>query len=97
MWMCELVKQLLAEKLIDDFYEEDLNHVGAGEPALDPLTEVMKALLPLDKHVLLFQWEAQCTETCGEELRRFARFVADLILAHQNKACACQTESTDES
>jgi len=61
--MCELVKQLLVEKLISDFYEEDLNNAVVGEPATDPLTDEMKALLPIDKHVLLFLWEAQCTET----------------------------------
>lgn len=78
--MCELACRLLAEKLIDDFYEED-GRRKSGEAPEDPLTEALKSRLSTDDHALLFRWEALCTETCEAELRRFARFVADMILA----------------
>ncbi len=42
--MCQIAKQLLAEKLIDDFYE---GYAHDGKPLnLENLTERMKALLP---------------------------------------------------
>ncbi len=79
--MCELASRLLAEKLIDDFYEEDgRRESGGAEAPEDPLTEALKSRLSTDDHALLFRWEALCTETCEEQLRRFARFVAVLIL-----------------
>ncbi|WDL96674.1 hypothetical protein [Alicyclobacillus sp. ALC3] len=79
--MCELASRLLAEKLIDDFYEEDgRQEPGEAEALEDSLTEALKSRLSMDDHALLFRWEAQCTETCGAELRRFARFVADMML-----------------
>lgn len=80
--MCKLASRLLAEKLIDDFYEEDGRRKSGGvEAPEDPLTEALKSRLSTDDHVLLFRWEALCTETFEAELRRFARFVADMILA----------------
>ncbi|QSO52800.1 hypothetical protein JZ785_02400 [Alicyclobacillus curvatus] len=80
--MCELASRLLAEKLIDDFYEEDgRREPGGAEAPEDPLTEALKSRLSTDDYALLFRWQAQCTETCEAELRRFARFVADMILA----------------
>lgn len=92
--MCGLASRLLAEKLIDDFYEEDvIANQRNGEPATDALTEELKSLLPTDSHALLFRWEAQCAETCEKELRRFARFVAGTILV----ATPCTEDQSSES
>lgn len=78
--MCGLARQLLAEKLIDDFYEEHLQSNASLSEEPDVLGEKLKAALSKDKHVLLLQWEAQCAESCGAELRDFANFVAHLML-----------------
>ncbi|EJY56453.1 lipolytic protein G-D-S-L family [Alicyclobacillus hesperidum URH17-3-68] len=78
--MCGLANRLLAEKLIDDFYESRVEETKDGEGQSDTLTEELKSLLPTDAHALLFRWEAQCAETCEKELRRFALFVADAML-----------------
>lgn len=89
MLVCGLTKRLLSEKLIDDFYEEGDLHSTQREPATDTLTEQLKSLLPTDAHALLLRWEAECTETCGEELRRFARFVADTMLESDGQENDC--------
>ncbi len=79
--MSELAKQLLSEKLLDDFYEDDHKHTAAkDETILDPLTEQLKSAIPVEAHSLLLRWEANCSEMYGEELRRFSRFVANVIL-----------------
>lgn len=79
--MCEIVKQPLTEKLIDDFYEE---HVQArGTLNTENLIDQLKALLPTDQHELLYRWEAVYVERCGEELRQFADFVAGVLMAGQ--------------
>ena len=76
--MNELARKLLAEKLVDDFYEEDVQRIaGSGG---DELAEQIEEIIPTDKRELLFLWEAQCAESCGQELRRFADFVARIIL-----------------
>ncbi len=50
----------------------------------DELAEQLKELIPMDKRNLLLLWEAQCAEGCGQELRRFADFVAGMILEFEN-------------
>ncbi|KYP79877.1 hypothetical protein [Ferroacidibacillus organovorans] len=88
--MCGMARQLLAEKLIDDFYEEHLqSNASLGEEP-DVLGEKLKAALSKDKHVLLLQWEAQCAENCGTEIRDFANFVAHLMLDGINAECALE-------
>jgi hypothetical protein len=77
----ELVKKLLAEKLVDDFYEEDVQ--TSAEAGKDELTDQLKGLIPADKRELPLLWEAQYAEICGQELRRFADFVARTILTHE--------------
>ena len=83
--MCHIVKQLLAEKLIDDFYDE---HESVGKSEItENLLERLKAVLPAEQHDLLFRWEAVYAERCGEELRQFADFVAGiLMMAHRIEA-----------
>ena len=84
--MCQIAKQLLAEKLIDDFYEE---YARDGEKVLSTqqdLADRLKACLSTDQHEWLYRWEAECVETCGHELRQFADFVADILLATQPHA-----------
>ena len=78
--MCHIAKKLLAEKLIDDFYEEYAR--GGEQDSLTPenLAERLKAFLPTDQHELLYRWEAECVETCGSELRQFADFVAGILM-----------------
>ena len=78
--MCELAKTLLAEKLIDDFYEGDRQPHNRLDAVNNELTEHLKCLLPEDKWNLLFLWESQTVEEGGKELRRFADFVARLLL-----------------
>ena len=82
--MNQIAKQLLAEKLIDDFYEE---YVQAGKPQnIENLAERLKALLPAEQHELLYRWEAVCAEHGGEELRQFANYVAGVMLTgHRNE------------
>ena len=85
--MCQIAKQLLAEKLIDDFYEE---YAQAGKPQnTENLLERLKALLPAEQHELFYHWEAVCAEHCGEELRQFADFVVGVLMkSHShNKDC----------
>ena len=74
----ELARKLLAEKLVDNFYEEDAQ--TSAEEDEDELAEQIKELIPAEKRELLFLWEAQCAENCGLELRRFAEFLAGMIL-----------------
>lgn len=77
--MCGLAEKLLAEKLVDDFYDYD-HQEGNPSPTTDGLLQQLKTLVPLEQHELLYQWEAQCSESCGEELRRFADFMAKNLL-----------------
>ncbi len=74
----QIAKQLLAEKLIDDFYEE-YEQLGRGLNT-ENLAERLKALLPVDQHELLYRWEAAYAERCGEELRQFADYVAGILM-----------------
>ena len=78
--MCELARTLLAEKLIDDFYEDDLRPRNALDEVKKEWTEELKQLLPTEKWNLLFLWESQTVEEGGKELRRFANFVAMLLM-----------------
>ena len=78
--MCVLARTLLAEKLIDDFYEDDLRPRNTLDEVKKECTEELKQLLPAEKWNLLFLWESQTVEECGKELRRFADFVAMLLM-----------------
>lgn len=76
--MNDLAKRLLAEKLIDDFYEDELREKVGFKG--DKLADCLKQYIPADKRQLLLLWEAQYAEEYGRELRRFADFVAQMIL-----------------
>ncbi len=78
-----LAQQLLAEKMVDDFYENYARARKSGLPDRSSLTERLKAVVPSDQHDLLFRWEAECNERCGQELREFAHYVAGLLIAEQ--------------
>ena len=81
--MCQIAKQLLAEKLIDDFWEE---YAQAGKPQnTENLLERLKALVPVEQLDLLYLWEAQCAENSCQELRQFSEFVAGILLAHRHE------------
>ncbi len=82
MW--QIARRLLTEKLIDDFYDE---HGFIGKPAnTENFMERMKALLPAEQHDLLYRWEAAYAERCGEELRQFADYVAEVLMkGHRNE------------
>lgn len=82
--MCPLAKRLLAEKLIDDFYDDYARAREQGLPDLSSLTERLKAVLPSDQHVLLFRWEAECSENGSRELRQFAHYMASLLMTDQH-------------
>lgn len=85
--MCRIAKQLLAEKLIDDFYESHIRHGGEDPLNKSRLDEQLKELLPPDQHELLYRWEAQCAENGGRELRKFAQFFVDILMSK-----SCQEE-----
>ncbi|QSO53019.1 hypothetical protein JZ785_03695 [Alicyclobacillus curvatus] len=78
--MCELARKLLAEKLVDDFYENGVVDGAVARANTIDLAEQLKALLSKDHHAFLYRWEAQCAETSGSEIRRFADFVASLLM-----------------
>jgi len=88
--MRTIATQLLAEKLIDDFYEQSVGTRQAEQTDLSlstqHLTEQLKSLLPNDQQELLFRWEAQCNEICSIELRRFAAFVAEMLITVEDQA-----------
>jgi len=88
--MRTIATQLLAEKLIDDFYEQSIGTRREEQTDLSlstqHLTEQLKSLLPDDQQELLFRWEAQCNETCSLELRRFADFVAEMLITVEDQA-----------
>jgi hypothetical protein len=76
--MCQIAKQLLVEKLIDDFYDE---HGFIGQSAnTENFMEWVKTVLPAEQLDLLYRWEAAYAERCGEELRQFADFVAGILM-----------------
>ncbi|KYP79538.1 hypothetical protein [Ferroacidibacillus organovorans] len=79
--MCPIAKQLLAEKLIDDFYEAYARGGQQKSRPQEDLVEQLKARLPTDQHAWLYRWEAECVETCTHELQQFANFIADLLMA----------------
>ncbi|KYP79827.1 hypothetical protein [Ferroacidibacillus organovorans] len=78
--MCQIAKKLLAEKLIDDFYEEYARGGEQNSLTQQDLADRLKAFLPTDQHEWLYRWEAECVETCGRELWRFADFVAGILM-----------------
>lgn len=39
-----------------------------------------KKLVRSEQHELIYRWEAECSEHCGQELRNFADFVAGLLM-----------------
>ncbi len=80
MLMGDVALTLLAEKLVGDFYDADRAPLILSEDVKDDIKEQLKALVPKDKWNLLFLWEAQTAEAGGEELRRFAVFVARMML-----------------
>ncbi|MCY0875919.1 MAG: hypothetical protein OWT28_06595 [Firmicutes bacterium] len=83
--MRSIATQLLSEKLVDDFYEqsgETRGHEGRDlSLSAQELTEQLKSLLPVDQHELLFRWEAHCNEIGSLELRRFADFMAEMLMS----------------
>lgn len=72
--MFEVVKQLLAGKLVDDFYEEDAQARVTFDT--ENLIDQLKILLPTEQDELLYRWEVVYTERCDEEFRQFTAFVA---------------------
>lgn len=88
--MGAIARRLLAEKLIDDFYEQSIDTRQEEQTDLSlstqHLTEQLKSLLPDHQQELLFRWEAQCNEICSLELRRFAAFVAEILVTLEDQA-----------
>ena len=78
--MCELARKLLAEKLVDDFYENRVVEGHVEHANVIDLADQLKALLSVDHHALLYRWEAEYAEISGFELRRFADFVASMLM-----------------
>lgn len=77
--MSNVVRDLLSEKLIDDFYAQDLQR--ASQNGLkNEWMEQLKSCIPEDNWDLIYDCEAHTVDACGKELRRFARFVARLLL-----------------
>lgn len=80
--MNSILMTLLADKLMDDFYDQHLQNEQPEPQTGENLTERLKALLPMNEHPLLLRWEAQCAERCGQELRQFANFIAAILLTN---------------
>lgn len=78
--LCQIAKKLLAEKLIDDFYEDYVRGGEQNSITQENLVQQLKVLLPIDQHELLYRWETECVEICGHELRQFADFVAGILV-----------------
>ncbi len=79
-----IARTLLAEKLIDDFYDESPRYDGRELSHESSLMERLKALLPAEHHDLFFRWEAECAENGGHELRQFADFVAGILMSNHH-------------
>lgn len=77
--MRDIVLELLAEKLMDEFYARDRSPEG-DDPEQDKSLEQLKLLVPKDKWDVLFQVESRSAELCADEIKRFAGFVARLML-----------------
>ena len=78
--MCQIAKELLAEKLIDDFYSE---YAQCRESQnTENLLERLKALLPTEHHEIFYRLESKYADNCGQELRRFSEFVAGILMTN---------------
>ncbi len=77
--MCQIAKQLLAEKLIDDFYDEYVHYRESQNT--ENLLERLKALLPTEHHEIFYRLEVEYAENGGQELRQFSEFVAGILLS----------------
>ena len=53
---------------------------GSLDEVKNERTEELKQLLPAEKWDLLYLFESHTVEECGNELRRFADFVARLLM-----------------
>ena len=76
--MCQIARRLLAEKLIDNFYEECVSVRIRGNA--ESFMERLKTVLPVEQHELLDRWEAAYAERCGEELRQFGDYVTGVMV-----------------
>lgn len=77
--MCDLVINLLTEKLLDDFYSRDVKPPIVGD-SKNELLEELKSHLPENQWDLLYDLEDHTVSVCALDLRRFAQFVAGLLL-----------------
>lgn len=76
--MCQMAKRLLAEKLIDNFYDECEPMI----PQKENIMERLKTLLSTEHHDLLDRWEEIYAERWSEELKRFADYVAEILMTN---------------
>lgn len=79
--MCDLVINLLTEKLLDDFYSCDVKPPIVGD-SKNELLDKLKSYISEEQWDLLYDWEDHIVNICEVDLRRFAQFVAGLILGH---------------
>lgn len=80
--MCKFAEKLLAEKLIDDYYEESVRDNVQVTQNSGSLTERLKAQLSDEQRELLLRWEAECSENCGRELRQFADYISKILITN---------------
>lgn len=86
--MRDIVLQLLAEKLIDEFYAQDRppdDGVGSNHASIEQL----KACVPKDKWEQLFLVESRTAELGAEELKRFSEFVAQIMIGIAEGTAEC--------
>ncbi len=82
--MCDIVLKLLSEKLVDEFYSQDRQPDNSdGSP--DGPIEQLKSRIPVSDWDFLYRIESRTVEMGAEELKRFARFVAGMMVS-ANKA-----------
>jgi hypothetical protein len=77
--MCQIARRLLAEKLIDDFYNECVS-VRTQRNA-ESFMERLKAVLPTEQHEVLDRFEEDYAERCEAELRQLAEYVAGVMMS----------------
>ena len=77
----DLVLNLLTEKLLDEFYACDVKPPTACD-SKNELLEKLKSYIPKNQWDLLYDLEDHTVSVCAVDLRRFATFVAGLMLDH---------------
>lgn len=72
----ETISREIARRLLRRSLEP---HTTLPKPGTD-IIERLKAILPVEQHDWLYRWEPECAENCDQELRKFADYIATMLL-----------------